>query len=357
MGVQSRQNISGILIQLYKDPDRKSILRMIFEAINLTFIYRELPKHYFSRLLFKKRIRNYKDYLPYRYSSDIAMAFNDSRLKDVLDNKLSFDIFFRKHNFPLPLLLMYNERNVFLRQNQRVEVDSLHGFTELLKDIFRKNPDYGSIIVKKTAGSSSGKNIFRVSSDMLSPEKKLEDIYRTVVDSEFIFQETVRQHPVLNTLNPACLNTMRFDTFTDRDGKIEIMSCYIRMCLNNAHVDNISAGGCLVGVAIPEGTLKKYAYSTTSVVGVRELTRHPVTGTVFENYAIPYFKEACDMVLKAAVLNQSLRLVGWDIAISETGPVLIEGNSDYVIAGNDVAYGGYRSNPVFMKVLDELKRR
>ena len=49
-----------------------------------------------------------------------------------------------------------------------------------------------------------------------------------------------------------------------------------------------------------------------------------------------------------------LRIVGWDVGIGETGPVLIEGNSDYEITGNDIADGGYRANPVFRKVLREL---
>ncbi len=49
-----------------------------------------------------------------------------------------------------------------------------------------------------------------------------------------------------------------------------------------------------------------------------------------------------------------LRIVGWDVGIGETGPVMIEGNSDYEITGNDIADGGYRANPVFRKVLREL---
>jgi hypothetical protein len=49
-----------------------------------------------------------------------------------------------------------------------------------------------------------------------------------------------------------------------------------------------------------------------------------------------------------------LRLVGWDIAIVEHGPILIEGNSDYDIAASNLAYGGYRTNPVFRKVLNEI---
>jgi len=49
-----------------------------------------------------------------------------------------------------------------------------------------------------------------------------------------------------------------------------------------------------------------------------------------------------------------LRLIGWDIGISESGPVLIEGNSGYAIEGNDMAAEGYLSNPIFRKAWKEL---
>jgi hypothetical protein len=50
-----------------------------------------------------------------------------------------------------------------------------------------------------------------------------------------------------------------------------------------------------------------------------------------------------------------LRLVGWDVAIGASGPVLIEGNSDYDITGNDLADGGYFANPTFRKAFHEIK--
>jgi hypothetical protein len=74
----------------------------------------------------------------------------------------------------------------------------------------------------------------------------------------------------------------------------------------------------------------------------------------FENFEIPLFEQAKELVLKAAACMPGLRLVGWDVALGESGPVLVEGNSDYDIAGNDTADDGYRANPVFRKVLKEL---
>ena len=48
-----------------------------------------------------------------------------------------------------------------------------------------------------------------------------------------------------------------------------------------------------------------------------------------------------------------LRIIGWDVAISITGPIIVEGNSDYAIRVNDQAYGGYLAHPVLKEILDE----
>jgi hypothetical protein len=172
--------------------------------------------------------------------------------------------------------------------------------------------------------------------------------------SGFLFQETIKQHPDLNRINPSSLNTIRFDTFTNIDGEIEIISGYLRMSIKNLHVDNISSGGCQVGIQLLEGKLKKIGYTPILLYGVKVLTEHPVTKTTFENTSIPFFSQAKELVLEAARYIPGLRLVGWDVAIGESGPVLIEGNSDYGISSNDLSDGGYMANPTFKKVLKEI---
>ena len=53
---------------------------------------------------------------------------------------------------------------------------------------------------------------------------------------------------------------------------------------------------------------------------------HPVTNTKIEGFQIPYFKEAIKMVKDASKVVPQVGLVGWDIAITNKGPVMIEGN-------------------------------
>ena len=55
--------------------------------------------------------------------------------------------------------------------------------------------------------------------------------------------------------------------------------------------------------------------------------KHPLTGFDFNSIKkIPYVPEAIEMVKKAALLIPDLRYIGWDVAITDNGPLIIEGN-------------------------------
>lgn len=52
----------------------------------------------------------------------------------------------------------------------------------------------------------------------------------------------------------------------------------------------------------------------------------PDTGVAFNGFQIPCFEQAKEMVLLAALESDKILVVGWDVAISDKEPVIIEGN-------------------------------
>lgn len=352
----SKKSSNSLIKELYYDPERKSLIQIFYDLLTLTFYHGKFPRHYFSRYLFKKGKTNIKDYIP----NDILYKkfkpfFNDKEVRDLVENKLYFDFYFNQFNINLPKILMYNHKKLFVINKKSIEVNNPSEFKVLLDDIFNQNISIESIIIKRTYGSYGGDKVYKLFRQQIAADSELINmLFTEVVKAGFLFQKTVQQHPQLNVLNPSSLNTIRFDSFIDKDGKIEVVSGYIRMSITNQHVDNISSGGCMVGINIHTGKLKREGYMSITKFGVKVLTKHPITNIVFEDFTIPYFDEAKNLVIKAARLMPGLRLMGWDLAIGESGPVLIEGNSDYNMRGNDLSEGGFHTNPVFRKVLKEL---
>jgi len=66
---------------------------------------------------------------------------------------------------------------------------------------------------------------------------------------------------------------------------------------------------------------------SASGVGVEVITDHPDTSLPLKGFRLPFWDEAMTLARRATALFVPLRTIGWDVAITAEGPVLIEGNA------------------------------
>lgn len=145
---------------------------------------------------------------------------------------------------------------------------------------------------------------------------------RLMEKKQYLVEESLVQHEKMNLLNPSSINTLRVTSVLSK-GVPHIMYCLVRMGDGTKNVDNISSGGMYCPVN-EDGVI--YAPAFCDKTGMC-YDKHPMTGTEFEGFEIPYYHEAIELVKKAALVVPQIRYVGWDVAICEDGPVLIEGNT------------------------------
>lgn len=143
-----------------------------------------------------------------------------------------------------------------------------------------------------------------------------------------LVEEQILQHPELSRLNPSCINTIRMVTLV-ADGVPHHMYSLIRVGNGTGVVDNISSGGMYAPVW-EDGKIPKPAFCDATGSYYEE---HPMTKVPFVGFAVPCYDEAVELVKRAALVVPQVRYVGWDVAISDKGPVLVEGN---VIPGYDM---------------------
>ncbi len=342
-------------LRVVRDKNRKSLLKIFSEIIYLLIYYKSFPNHYFSRFLFKKDKLNIKDYIPNKRLHSIKPKFNDHEVIDVVENKLFFDMFYRQFNIPVPNILMYNHKKMFVSGSNTIYINNVQEFKTVIEDLIKNHTPDGTLFIKATYDSYGGDKVYKITLDQVGTDPALiSELYFQVIKAGYLFQETIKQHPELDKLNPSCINTVRFDTFIDNQGKTEIISAFLRMSANNLYVDNTHKGGCFVGIDLNTGKLKREGFMELNNPNGGIILEHPVTHIVFEGFNVPYFKEAKDLMVRAASYMPGLRLVGWDMGISDSGPVLIEGNSDYGIIGNDLTEGGFLTNQVFRKIWGEI---
>lgn len=137
----------------------------------------------------------------------------------------------------------------------------------------------------------------------------------------------IEQHPILHQLSPSGVNTIRMITMLGPEGKPDIIGSVLRISVNS-RLDNFSKGNLAAeidtetGVVITGGIRKQAACDIYH-------DRHPVTESDILGLSIPFWRETQELVRKAALVLPGVRTVGWDVAITKNGPVLIEGNSKW----------------------------
>lgn len=136
-----------------------------------------------------------------------------------------------------------------------------------------------------------------------------------------VLEHALPQHEDMARLHPASVNTMRI--LTDlADGQVHIPYISVKMGRGGGVCDNSGQGGILCRVDTATGKICSPA--TDDYFNVYE--KHPDTGVALRGYQLPMVAEAMAMAKEAAQIFPQVRHVGWDIAITPTGPAIIEGN-------------------------------
>jgi len=141
-----------------------------------------------------------------------------------------------------------------------------------------------------------------------------------------LLEEYIVQHDDLMKLSPSGLNTVRIFTQLNKKNEVDILGCRLRITINSA-VDNLAAGN--IAAPIDEMTGLVTGSGVYSDITKTEEIKHPVTGVKIEGFQVPFWPEVMNMVKEAALLHPQNRSIGWDVAITNEGPELLEGNHNW----------------------------
>ena len=139
-------------------------------------------------------------------------------------------------------------------------------------------------------------------------------------------EENVVQHKDLMRLSPSGVNTLRIITQLNNNDEVEIIGTIQRISINSV-VDNMAAGNIAAPINLSTGIIEGPAC-------YKDITKpdenyHPITGVKIVGFQIPYWKETLQTAKDVALYNKKNRSIGWDIAVTENGPDIIEGNHDW----------------------------
>ena len=189
-----------------------------------------------------------------------------------------------------------------------LRISSLNDFKNFIKDkkyVFAKPlTDFGGHRIRKIEVSSI---------------KNLKELYDELINEKLsLIEEEIVQHKELNKLNPYAVNSFRIVTLV-KDGEAHILANALRININDESV---------VGCQDAYMRLDENGHIISKVVDdlANEYECHPIAKIPFKDVTVPFVKESFELALNAALMVPEVRYVGWDIAITEKGPLIMEGN-------------------------------
>ena len=188
------------------------------------------------------------------------------------------------------------------------------GTIEELKKFLEKNDEF---MVKPYDGLG-GKGVYK---EYRKNIKEVKEFYDYMNENHLFIEEYVKQNKEVNRLCKESVNTIRIMTFS-YNGKSEIVYAAMRIGNGINNVDNFHQGGMGCKIDLEKGILIGDAIDKD----LNHYEVHPKTKVKFDGFALPNWEKAKKLVLDASLVNNNIHMVGWDVALTDEGATLIEGN-------------------------------
>ena len=319
-----------------------SRFRLLGEAVLLAARGRMAPDTYFYYRLFDPKLstEQKRRYLPEspRANARLWSRLTPSRFRCLYDNKVVFHHYFTSLGLPLAGLFGVFDPAVGRTaegESLRTEADLASLLRRLSHNGFVFKPAEGlkghQVLVFTGPAPDDPDTFLTLSGERYDAARMISianDSAALEIDnpwaslSTFLIEERIRPHRELAEFIGPTLCTVRVLTIVGLDGQPRIVASVFKLQPKPVGVDHLLYGalGCWVDPetgALGPGRTRSSLGSTTVIPG---------TDRSFVGYRLPGWKEVKGLALAAAAGFPWAHAIGWDIAISDRGPILIEGN-------------------------------
>lgn len=285
------------MIKIAKAVSKKTNKNLLFILFDMTKCGLKYQAGYYDYQEFEFYNLNKEQretYLTRGKNNEIIKKFNDKSKFYIFDNKEE----------------MYKIYNKFLKRQWMVLNEN--NYNDFL-DFFKQN----KVIIVKPIDGEGGKGIEKY--EYINDEESKIVYSSLLFKKQLLVEQCIKQHPDMNKLYNKSVNTLRMFTFY-KDGQAYFLQAILKVG-NGGVVDNFSSGGMYTYVD-DEGTVYAEAIDQMD----NKYYKHPISNETIVGFKVPMFKYAVGMVKEAAKVVPEMGYIGWDVAISEDGPVLVEGN-------------------------------
>lgn len=309
--------------------DEVSVFKKLYISADLFISMLVVGNHiedYFKYEFYNLNYQGRKNYVTIGRLKRFVDISNDNDLSMIFHDKEKFDEKFK----------CYIGREALNMRN--VTSDEFIAFALRHGEVFIK-PIYGSYGIgaqkRKCKGVEDAKRIFE-----------------EFAGTDTVIEEVIKQNKEMEEFNDTSLNSVRIVTYVRADGTPCIMpGAVIRLGRKGEVADNFHNGGITAQIDIETGVV----CSTGIDQKGNRYILHPDSKKMIIGFQVPMWDQIRKTVLETAMVIPQVRYVGWDVAITDDGRILlIEGNNQ---ADPDVGQmsDGIGKWKVFAKYMNEVK--
>jgi hypothetical protein len=315
-----------------KQRSGKGFARQIWEELSLSMRSPMLPPWYYIFELYEPANRkNLRQYLN-RFETkcfvykclreyDGARLRNMAATTEAISNKALFATRCREKGLPaVPALMVVKKGEIAATGSGVSGLPEMDLFFKPLRGAGGRGAERWDYVGADGYKGSSG--VVLTEAELLGHLKDLS------LQENYVVRPTVTNHRGIADLSNGALSTARIVTCRNERGAFEVTNAVFRMaCRANSVVDNFHAGGIVAKVDVATGVLGRAVEGGRWGTGTGWHDRHPVTEAQIAGRRLPCWDQALDLARRAhgtAFSDQAI--IGWDVAILDDGPHLVEAN-------------------------------
>lgn len=282
--------------------------RFFFRMLRVCLIRSVTPTHYCRHQLYLRDSGEAEEYLFGNEAAVLLPQLNDKPTSDRVDDKERFYDICAANGLPIPGIFGVIGTDGVLPELPHEDI--------LVKPV-RGSKGIGIEIWKHQDEFYNGPNGESLDADTLC--KKLRAQVREN-GNRVILQRRLFNHSNLSNLSKNALITARIVTYLDPSGVFRVMNECLILSLEGESggirqaVAPIDEQTGRLGSAVPYGVIRK------------EYPTHPKSGVPILGVPVPFREEATNLALQAHAFFPGFFSLGWDIAITDEGPVILEAN-------------------------------
>jgi len=296
----------------------------------------DLPRETWGDFLVDEKLRH------------ILRSINPPNARRIAEDKLAFYYHCIKHSLQtIPVLSAVNVDSTLLHKAKEAcitpssETEFIASLTEAPDDLFFKPIDgtwgLGAFVAKRCGETwhfsdeaSSASDIYRYLSSNLDSKRG------------WIVQPKIQPHSeIAKITSKQGLATIRMNTCLVA-GETQVAFAVLRIPVGRNITDNFghgASGNLVAPIDLKTGRLGKCRGSKSKewpfIVDVHS---HPDTGQKFEDFQIPRWDDVLDLIDRGQKSLPNLKTLGWDIAVTGAGPIIVETNTTYDVDLIQVAH-------------------